>query len=99
MGNPTPARLAIGLLAILPIAYFIFFTINMSSFPSTVTASPEAFNRLFRIHMIATAISMLIMGGFVVYLFRTTRVPQAKKALWAVVLLIAGVFGMPVFWW
>ena len=99
MANSTPARLAIGLLAIFPIAYFIFFAINMSSFPSAVTASPDAFDHLFRIHMISTAISMLLIVGFVVYLFRTTRVPQPKKALWAVVLLMAGVFGIPVFWW
>src|ERR1039457_2238662 len=90
MSNSTPARLAIGLLALFPIAYFIFFAIKVSSFPSAVTASPDAFDHLFRIHIIAHAISILLIGSFVVYVFRTTRVPQPKKGIVGYGALVGG---------
>ena len=36
---------------------------------------------------------------YIVYLFRTDRVPQDKKALWAVVLFLGNTFAFPVFWY
>jgi hypothetical protein len=99
MANSTPARLVDGLLTIIPIGYLAFFAVSMSSLTSAMAASPDAFNRIFRIHMIVTIGLVLLIGGHIVYLYRTARVPQPKKALWAAVLLIAGTFSMPVFWW
>jgi hypothetical protein len=99
MATSTPARLVDGLLTIIPIGYFAFFAMGMSSLTSAMAASPNAFDRFIRINMIATIGMVLLIGGHIVYLFRTARVPQSKKALWAVVLLVAGAFSMPVFWW
>lgn len=36
---------------------------------------------------------------YIVYLFKTDRVPQDKKALWAVVSFLGHAMVMPVFWY
>ena len=42
-------------------------------------------------------IALLVI--YVAYLFKTDRVGQDKKALWAVVLLLGNIVAMPVFWY
>jgi hypothetical protein len=40
----------------------------------------------------------VLLVSYIVYLFKTEYVPTDKKALWAVVLFMANMFAMPVFW-
>jgi hypothetical protein len=42
---------------------------------------------------------LVLLVIYVVYLFKTDRVAQDKKALWAAVLLLGGLIAMPVFWY
>jgi hypothetical protein len=95
----TPTRLLVGALTLVPFCYFLYFAAWMSSLPNSFTTSPDIFDRLFRIHMIATTATMLLIAASLVYLFRTRRVPQAKKALWAVVLVLGNMIALPVFWY
>jgi hypothetical protein len=36
---------------------------------------------------------------YVVYLFKTDRVPVEQKALWATVIILGHMLAMPVFWY
>jgi hypothetical protein len=95
--NSTPARLFLGVLAALPLLYCALFAWHIST-SSTLPASQPEFDSFFRIHMIASFAIFAIIGVYIVYLFRTDRVPQPKKALWAVVLFMGNMVALPVFW-
>lgn len=95
--NSTPARLFLGGLAALPLLYGVFFAWHISISP-TLPASTAEFDSFFRIHMMASFAIFAIIGVYIVYLFRTDRVPQPKKALWAVVLFMGNIIALPVFW-
>ena len=57
------------------------------------------FHTVFALQIVAIILSLALIAGFLIYLFRTTRVPADKRSLWAVVLLLGGIVGMPVFWY
>jgi hypothetical protein len=42
---------------------------------------------------------MVLLAIYITFLFKTDRVPQDKKTLWAVVLFCGNLFAMPVFWY
>ena len=99
MLRSTPLRLVAGVITLAPFAYLIYFMNYMESFLPSHPVSADEFDRFFRIHMTATLASFVLIGGYIIYLFRTDRVPQPKKALWAVVLFIGNMIAMPVFWY
>src|ERR1700741_863120 len=99
MSKSSPVRLLAGVATLLPWAYMLYFFNQMSPLPSPQSISTEEFHRFFRIHLMVTFIIFAILAGFIIYLFRTDRVPQSKKALWAVVLFMGNMVSMPVFWY
>ena len=54
---------------------------------------------IFPLHFLTMLEMMGLMVIYIVHLFKTDRVPQDKKALWAVVLLLGNVLAMPVYWY
>jgi len=94
----TPARLFFGVLTVLPLAYMAYFMWRMPFISSAQPPSRAEFDSFFRIHVTATLAIFAIIGICIVYLFRTDRVPQAKKALWAVVLFMGNMIALPIFW-
>jgi type VI protein secretion system component VasK len=58
----------------------------------------KASSTLFVLHISTIALIFALIASYVVYLFRTNHVPKDRKALWAVVLFMGGIFAMPVFW-
>jgi hypothetical protein len=60
---------------------------------------PVFFPVLFVLQLSVILLSFALQAFYLYYLFTTTRVPQDQKALWAVVLLLAGFLTMPVFWY
>lgn len=103
-----PAKLIVGVLTVWPFIYlFLFFGFVFASFFWMVQAQetahsagpPRAFLLLFAAHF-ATMLEMMgLLVFYVVYLFKTDRIPQDKKALWAVVLLLGNMLAMPVFYY
>ncbi len=93
-----PAKFIVGALTLLPIAYMVYFIVSMASSVGTRTGGPDDFDLLFRLHLGTMLLTFSLMIFYIVYLFRTSRVPQDKKALWAVVLFMGNMFAMPVFW-
>ncbi len=70
---------------------------------NSLQSGPESgllsvFGIMFVLHLFTTISTLVLISFYIVYLFRTDRVAQDKKALWAVVLFFGNVIAMPVFW-
>ena len=88
---------------LLPFAYFAYFIVYMMNMwgidsDRDFQQQQAQFDLLFKVHLGAMALILFLIATYVVYLFKTECVPKDKKALWAVVLFMGGVFAMPVFW-
>jgi hypothetical protein len=101
-----PVALLVALLTLAPWGYFAFFISHvMATFPAFANAEPPPdqffrdFNTILRLHMTEMALVLLLMGFYIVHLFRSERVPGDKKALWGVVLFLGNLLAMPVYWY
>ena len=101
-----PVALLIALLTLAPWGYFVFFISHMMAiFPTFPNGGQppdqffQDFNTIFRLHMAVMALVLLLMGFYIVHLFRSERVPADKKTLWAVVLFLGNLLAMPVYWY
>jgi len=101
---------ALGLLTLWPIVNFVLvamwviFMLLWSVLAESAGADDEAFFLLsfafvFVVQIVTTLLILVLVAVYVVHLFTTDRVPQEKKALWAVVLLAANAFAMPAYWY
>ncbi|MHC4568070.1 MAG: hypothetical protein ACYTE3_20200 [Planctomycetota bacterium] len=61
--------------------------------------APPAFGIIFPLHLLTMFEIPALLVIYIVYLFRTSRVAQDKKVLWAVVLFLGHMIAMPVFWY
>ena len=102
--------MTIGALTIWPLAYmFLFFAfvagtmLWMSLVPKAgqghSSGVPVAFLAVFAAHFATILLTFGLIAFYIVYVFKTDRVPQEKKALWAAVLLLGGFVAMPVFFY
>jgi hypothetical protein len=100
-----PTALLIAVLTVAPWAYFVFL---LSRFMPTFEAmssstAPEQFFRnfdlIFRLHLLVMVLIVALMAFYIIHLFRTDRVPNDKKTLWAVVLFLGNLLAMPVYWY
>ena len=53
----------------------------------------------FSVHLLTMLEIFILLVIYLVYLFKTDRVAQDKKALWAVVLFMGHMIAMPIFWY
>jgi hypothetical protein len=87
---------------LLPFAHIVYFIIYMTSMwgieAQDFQQQREQFDVLFRLHIAAMGLIVILMASYIVYLFRTKCVATDKKALWAVVLFMGSFFAMPIFW-
>jgi hypothetical protein len=60
---------------------------------------PFAVAIFFGMHFFTMIVIFALTAFYIVYLFKTDRVAQDKKALWAVVLFLGNMIAFPVFWY
>jgi hypothetical protein len=102
-----PLKVAIGGLSLWPVVYmflfiaFMFTSIFwMSSDGARHSAGPPlAFLVIFGLHLGTILMVFALLAFYMVFLFKTDRVPPDKKALWAVVLFLGHMFSIPVFFY
>jgi hypothetical protein len=105
-----PTKITIAVLTAWPVLYvFVFFcfiaaTIIWMSRPANGGESPPSGPPVaFLMLMVAHLATMLLMFGliafYIVFLFKTDRVPHEMKALWAVVLFLGSILAMPIFFY
>jgi hypothetical protein len=105
-----PLALLVGVLTLWPVVYLLlFFGFVATSFlwvawTDGPTAGhspvlPLAVSLLFGAHFATILLMFVLIAFYIAYLFKTDRVPQDKKALWAVVLFLGNMLTMPVFFY
>jgi len=98
-------KILLGALTLWPFAYMIFFFIFvLSMFTVERVISMDdplgpggAFRTVFTLHLLTGLIILGLTVFYIVYVFKTDRVAQEKKALWAVALFLGNVTAMPIF--
>lgn len=85
-----------------PLAYMAYFIICVVI--TAATQSPDAApwvpdDWLIALHLVFTVWSWVLVALYLLFLFKTDAVAKDQKALWAVVLFLANVFVMPIFWY
>ncbi len=60
---------------------------------------PISFVGLFAVHIVTIFLIMGLMALYIVLVVKTDRVDQTMKILWAVLICLAGMFAMPIFWY
>jgi len=98
-----PLKILILILTLAPPIYMgLFFFFIFSSVMRKPTKNDLIFAH-FQLFFITHGIVMLLMVAlmvfYVVYLFRTDKVDQQKKVLWAIALFMGAPIAMPIFWY
>lgn len=100
-----PKKIVLGILTVWPIIYMFLFMVFMFGMAflnmfdgKGEREAPILFLVLIGLHFFTCLYTMVLIGFYVYYLFKTERVPKDKKALWAVVIFLGNVFAMPIFW-
>lgn len=104
-----PAKIALAIASIWPFVWMLlFFLVAFGSIfwfaanpksGGSAQSLPLLFTLFIAGHTFTFFLMLAMTAFYIVYLFRTDRVPQDKKALWAVVLFFANMFAFPVFWY
>jgi predicted metal-binding membrane protein len=104
-----PAKIALAVASIWPFIWIILFVAVMFGmmflFSSPAKSGgreqgmPLAIMLFFAAHFLTMFLMFGLTAFYIVYLFRTDRIAQDKKALWAVVLFLGNIIAFPVFWY
>jgi len=101
-----PAKIALAVASIWPFIWmliFFLFTFGtiffMSSYPEHDghRGMPLPFMLFFAGHFLTMLWMFALTAFYIVFLFRTDRIAQDKKALWAIVLFFGNIIAFPVF--
>jgi dipeptide/tripeptide permease len=94
-------KIALGLLTAVPAVYVVLFAVLIARMvlerASGDLTIPVPMADFMWVHL---AVMVLLVGletFYLLYLFRTDRVPPGQRAMWAVVLLVINVAAMPIF--
>ena len=95
----------LGVITVCPLAYMFFFFVNI--FGTIVTSSVSGsdfgmiipFEILFILHGLTILLMFCLLAFYITFLFRTDKINNDKKTLWALVLFMGNILSMPVFWY
>jgi hypothetical protein len=89
-----------------PLVYLVIFfctmlveAMSMMTGPGHRPEPPLFLLIIFPLHFLTMLEIIVLIVIYIRHLFKTDRVPQDKKALWAVVLFLGNMFAMPVYWY
>jgi hypothetical protein len=107
MNISKPGKIALLAATLVPIVYAVLFiggVVVMAATSFQRRAPSEKpnlglFAIIFGMHLGVMLLSMVLICFYIIYLFKTERVENDKKALWAVVLFLGGFIAMPIFWY
>lgn len=89
-----------------PFLYMIFFMcaifgMMISDFSGGGHSSgpPTVMLIIFPLHFLTMLEIFALLVIYIMHVFKTDRVPQEQKALWAVVLFLGNMIAMPIYWY
>jgi hypothetical protein len=98
-------KLLLGAVTLWPIVYmFIFFILIFSTIlfrpePGAGSGMPPMIAWIFGLHILTMLLIMGLTIFYIVDVFRNNRVDKDKKALWAIVIFLGNMVGMPIYWY
>ena len=93
------AKVLIGVATLWPLVYMLLFAVSFVAMAMKAGGGLIRFETLFLLHLFTIVWIFVLLVFYIVYLFRTERVSQDKKVLWAVVLFLGHMLAMPIFFW
>ena len=103
------AKIALGVATLWPLGYmvlFIGFTFSFMFYmfghaiPPKPPANPPPFLlTIFALHFLTMFWTLALFIVYILHIVRTDRLPADQKALWAVILFLAGMVAMPIYWY
>ncbi len=102
--NPWLKRI-IGILTFWPPLYmalflaFMVWTLVTGMRGGQGVGPPPAFVLIFIFHILTMVILFGLLGFYAVCVFKHPGLPQDRRILWLILILMFGFFAMPVFWW
>ncbi len=107
-----PVKVLLGVGSILPLVgyvlFFIFFATRFITLFANISSARNqaefenltaSFQRFYTLNWILALLLYGLLVLFIVDVFRTERVPQDRRVLWLIVLLVGGFIAMPVYWY
>ena len=102
-----PAKIVLGVATIWPVVFlgaFISVMIGMAVLEANRMVSlqnvgPIVFAAAFGLYFLTMAGMLVLMVIYIVHIVRNKRFDVEKKVLWAAVIVFAGIFAMPVYWY
>jgi len=99
-------QITLAVFTVWPVLYMILFmsaifAMMMSGFADSSHSSgpPTVMKIIFPLHFFTMLEIFVLIMIYIVHVFKTDRVPQDKKALWAVVLFLGNMIAMPIYWY
>ena len=97
-----PVAVVVLLATLVPLAYLVFFlTALIFAVMSGPQRGPEPtlFKVVFVLHIVCMLWIWTLLAFYIVYLFKSSAMPNDQRVLWAVVLFFFNMLAMPVFWY
>ena len=91
--------LYIGLFLIFCLGFVLIIPASHATSPKLSLIIPVAFVAVFAVHILTILGMIALLVYYLVHLFKTDRVPQDQRVLWAVVLFLGGLPALPVYWY
>src|ERR1700675_4104426 len=86
----------LGTFSLIPLLGFILL---LTLAPRLAPGSPSDPPVLFQVGVAYVVCSWVIVIAAIVFAFRSDRIPQSRRILWAVALFLFNMFALPVFWY
>ncbi len=99
--GPEKTRWAIGALTLWPPVYMLLFFafIGTMAVAGPGLMNEGAFRSLFVVHFLTILVIFVLIAIYAVDVFRNPAVPEDRRVMWLVLVLLVGIFAMPVYWW
>ena len=101
-----PTKLLLGIITIVPLIYTVFLLIGLfQAFYSLIVPGTaegflfQHFNSFFIIHLLMMLWNLAQIIFYMIHVLKNDALKNERKALWAVLIFMASVFVMPVYWY
>lgn len=77
----------------------LFFLDNGRKTPAGQHGAPLAMMLFFGLHFLTILVIFALIAFYLVHLFKHSNIPEDKRVIWLLVILLGGVIGAPVYWY
>lgn len=99
-----PLKIVLGVATIWPFLYIPFFiAMVFSTIALSITAGDNSFPLplliILPLHFLTIILQLVVLGLFIIDIFKNGKIKNDKKALWAIVIFLGGPIASPIYWY